>query len=548
MSKSKFQWGSPLLMGDNTTPGLQLPPEIKAVMPDIFKACRDFGLDFYPTIVQMLTYDEISEVAAYGGFPVRFPHWKWGMEYNELQQGYEHGMHRIYEMVVNTCPCYIYCLDSNTLVDNVTVIAHALGHNDFFKNNTFFEKTSQNMMNELANHGTRVRKYMARWGKERVTEFLDHVLRIETLIDPANAWVQKEFKEPVIRDKREYHFPHRLKVKDGHEYMDDYINPKEWTEEQQEDIRRAEVAKEIGILKEPTKDILRFIRDHAPLLPWQADIVDMVYEEEMYFSPQRPTKMANEGWASYIDFNIMSRKGFVNLGQPNIDSYNAKTGETTQIPQCGIVNYAIHKMGVLGGKYSMNPYKLGFCLFMDIEERWNKGQFGREYDDCDNLVEKANWDKNVGKGHEKVLEVRKYYNDFTMISEFFTAEFCNKYEFFEWEHRPNGEYVLLSRDHKKIRKSLMMNYLNGGLPDIRLVDDNHLNSGSLFLQHQHDGRPLYGKYTRDVLLSLRRLWGANKEVSLATKNSDGQEVVLHTHGPDTVEITNRTDYEKVHSL
>ena len=530
MSKSKFQWGSPLLMGDNTTPGLQLPEEIRNIIPTTFKAVRDFGLDFYPTVIQMLTYDEISEVAAYGGFPVRFPHWKWGMEYNELQQGYEHGMHRIYEMVVNTNPCYIYCLDSNTLVDNVTVIAHALGHNDFFKNNVFFEKTSQNMMNELANHGTRVRKYMQRWGKEKVIEFLDHVLRIETLIDPANAWEQKEFKEPVIRDKREYRHPRRLQLREGHEYMEPYINPKEWTDEQHEDIHREEVAKEIGILKEPTKDIMRFIRDNAPLQPWQADIVDMIYQEEMYFSPQRPTKMMNEGWASYIDFNIMARKGLVGLGQEKHDM--------------GIVDYAKHKMGVLGGKYSMNPYKLGFCLFMDIEERWDKGKFGKEYDECRDIREKEEWDKKLGLGHEKVLQVRKYYNDFTAISEFFTAEFCDKYEFFEWEHRPNGEYVLISRDYKKIRKSLMMDYMNGGLPDIRLEDDNLLNRGHLFLQHQWNGIPLYGKYTRDVLLSLRRLWGGNREVVIATKNNDNQEIVLHTHGPDVVEITTRSDYEK----
>ena len=542
MSKNKFQWGSPLLMGDNTTPGLQLPEEIKKIIPDIFKAVRDFGLDFYPTVVQMLTYDEISEVAAYGGFPVRFPHWKWGMEYNELQQGYEHGMHRIYEMVVNTNPCYIYCLDSNTLVYNVTVIAHALGHNDFFKNNTFFEKTSQNMMNELANHGTRVRKYMARWGKERVIEFLDHVLRIETLIDPANAWEHKEFTEPVIKDKREYKHPRRLQIKEGHEYMEPYVNPPEWRTEQLEDIRRDEVAKEIGILKEPTKDILRFIRDNAPLLPWQADIVDMIYQEEMYFSPQRPTKMANEGWASYIDFNIMARRGFVGLGQ----EWTNKDGNKIHGHDMGIVEYAKHKMGVLGGKYSMNPYKLGFCLFMDIEERWNKGQFGKEYDECTNLVEKANWDKKLGLGHEKVLEVRKYYNDFTMISEFFTAEFCDKYEFFEWEHHPNGEYVLVSRDHRKIRKALMMDYMNGGLPDIRLMDDNHLNRGNLFLQHQWGGLPLYGKYTRDVLLSLRKLWGGNREVALATKTIDGQEVVFHTHSSDMVELTARDDYEKAY--
>ena len=129
---SKFFRGSSLLLGDSTVPGVQLPSELKKIMPDIFKAVKDFGCDFYPTVVQMLTYDEISEVASYGGFPVRYPHWKWGMEYESLQKGYEHGMHRIYEMVINTNPCYIYCLDSNTLVDNVTVIAHALGHNDFF--------------------------------------------------------------------------------------------------------------------------------------------------------------------------------------------------------------------------------------------------------------------------------------------------------------------------------------------------------------------------------------------------------------------------------
>jgi spore cortex formation protein SpoVR/YcgB (stage V sporulation) len=33
----------------------------------------------------------------------------------------------ISEMVINTNPCVIYCLDSNTLVDNIDVIAHALG-------------------------------------------------------------------------------------------------------------------------------------------------------------------------------------------------------------------------------------------------------------------------------------------------------------------------------------------------------------------------------------------------------------------------------------
>ena len=104
----KFMYGSSILQGSATTPGVSIPHELKVLIPDILKACTDFGLDFYPTVVQMLTYDEISEVAAYGGFPVRYPHWRWGMEYEELQRGYMYGMHRIYEMVLNTNPCYIY--------------------------------------------------------------------------------------------------------------------------------------------------------------------------------------------------------------------------------------------------------------------------------------------------------------------------------------------------------------------------------------------------------------------------------------------------------
>ncbi|MCK9458387.1 MAG: SpoVR family protein [Proteobacteria bacterium] len=528
---SKMMRGSPILMGDSTIPGVVLPKELQNVIPNIMKAATDFGLVYYPTVVQMLTYDEISEVASYGGFPVRYPHWRWGMEYNELQQGYEHGLHRIYEMVVNSNPCYIYCLDSNTLVDNVTVVAHALGHNDFFKNNVYFSPTSQNMMNELANHGTRIRKYMQRWGKEKVTEFLDHVLRITTLVDPASAWEQRKFKDPIKQDVRHYHHPKHLPVQEGHDYMEPWLNPEEWMKEQRKRLEKREVAEELNIFKEPTKDILRYIRDYAPLQPWQSDIVAMIYEEEIYFSPQRPTKMLNEGWASFVDFNLMAVQGFVSLGQSEHDN--------------GIVEYAIHKMGVLGGKYSMNPYKLGFCIFQDIEERWNKGQFGPLYDECRDIKQREDWDEKLGLGHDKVLEVRKFYNDFTAISEFFTEDFCNKYEFFEWEHRPNGEYVIKSRDYKKIKKKLIGDYLNGGLPDVRLADPNHLNRGHMLLQHQWDGYPLYPSYAKDTILSLRRLWGLNREVILATRDKDGEELIYVTRSPDTVVAVNRQEYDKI---
>ena len=37
---------------------------------------------------------------------------------------------------------------------------------------------------------------MARYGKEKVTEFIDCILKIDTLIDPAKAWENKTIKDP----------------------------------------------------------------------------------------------------------------------------------------------------------------------------------------------------------------------------------------------------------------------------------------------------------------------------------------------------------------
>lgn len=516
-SVSTLYYGSPILMGDNTIPGIPIPKEIRAAIPHIFKVCKDFGLDYYETVVEFLTYDEISEVAAYGGFPVRYPHWQWGMEYEELSKGYEFGQHRIFEMVVNTNPCYIYCLDSNTYTDNITVIAHALGHNDFFKNNIWFHPTSQNMMNEFGNHRSRIMRYMQRWGRENVSQFIDLCLSLETLIDPSQAWRKRPYVEPVTHDTRNFKFPRRLKVGE-HDYMESWINKQDFIELEKDRINEEELRNDLGIYEDKTKDIMGFLRDNAPMKPWQQDVFAMLYEEAMYFQPQRLTKMANEGWASYTDFSIMAR-----LGMPN----------------CGIVEYADHKARVLGGKQSQNPYKLGFELFLYIEDKWNKGRFGFDYEMCEDNQTKEKWDKQLGLGHEKVFDVRANYNDAMMLAEFFDQEFCDKYQFYEWKKFPSSEpgieseYKIVSRDAKKIKKMLMQRYLNGGLPDVRLVDHNGRNKGIMVLEHQWDGRMLLPKYTTETIKSAAKIW--QHPVVLITKSKHEDEILYYAE-PDSSQV------------
>tara|TARA_Y100000034_G_scaffold117749_1_gene157582 strand:+ start:29134 stop:30729 length:1596 start_codon:yes stop_codon:yes gene_type:complete len=526
---SKMLQGTPILHGDNTIPGVPIPREIQELMPTIVEELDKWGLDYYPPIIEMLEYDQMSEVAAYGGFPVRYPHWKWGMEYDELARGYEFGYSKIYEMVVNTSPyCYIYCLHSNDLIDNVTVIIHALGHSDFFKNNIFFEPTDGNMMNQLADNGARIRKYMARWGKDRVTKFIDHVLRISTLIDPFKAWDSRKINEVVVRDTREVHHPRRLRVDSP--YMEDWINTKEWLEAEKERISKADIRSQLDIFGKPVRDIFGFIKDYADFKPWQQDIISILYDETMYFSPQGATKMLNEGWASMVDYKLGACEGLVALGQKAKDM--------------GIIHYAKHKMGVLGGKYSQNPYKLGFELLSDIEERWDKGMFGPEWEECDDIKRREDWDKKLGLGKKKIFEVRANYNDYTALLEFFTPEFCEKMEYYETKWFPTGETKIDGREFKAIKSRLLQRYLNRGLPDIRLVDPNHRNNGWLLMQHFWDDRPLYDPYCREAITSLYALWGDT--VLLETRTMDGDEIIFVCEGEDIkkdVVVLSREEYE-----
>lgn len=529
MASLRSLMGSSLLVGDSTVPGATLPKKLKNQLPKIFQGVRDYGCDFYPAVVEVLRDDEISEIAAYYGFPVRYPHWKFGMEYEELQRGYDIGSRRISELVINTSPCYIYCLSSNTFVDNIMVVAHALGHNDFFKNNVYFSHTDTGMMNKMANNGMRIRKYMARWGKERVMEFIDHVLRLENLIDPVKT-KRKHKRKVEFKDKRKYHHSRRFKVDSERDYMEDWINTEAWKEKERKRIKQVEISEQLELFASPSRDILGYLRDNAPLKPWQADIIFMLHEEAEYFSPQIRTKMMNEGWASKIDYEVLACNGMAALGQDGED--------------CGIVEYAKARMMVMGGKYSLNPYKLGFQLFQDIEERWNKGKFGTEWEECDNLKEKEDWDKKLGLGKEKIFEVRKCYDDFMAISEFFTEEFCNKNEFFEWEKTPQGEYVIISKDYKQIKKKLLRSYLNGGQPHIRLVDPNHRGRGIFLLEHTWDGRPLHEPYARAVMVSICNIW--KNSVLLTTRDGDNQEIVYICDlgsSENNVQVMPREEYE-----
>src|SRR5271156_4786281 len=127
-----------------------LPAYLREEQSRIERLAADAGLDFFPVVFEILSYDQMNEIAAYGGFPNRFPHWRYGMEYERLAKSYEYGLSKIYEMVMNNNPSYAYLLEGNSLTDQKLVMCHVFGHVDFFKNNFAFRATDLDAVEHIA--------------------------------------------------------------------------------------------------------------------------------------------------------------------------------------------------------------------------------------------------------------------------------------------------------------------------------------------------------------------------------------------------------------
>jgi stage V sporulation protein R len=366
------------------------------------------------------------------------------------------------------------------------------------------------MMDEMANHGVRIRRYVDRQGLEKVEDFIDICLSLENLIDYHSPFIiRRRKKSDEEREKeRESLQPLRLKSKS---YMEDYINPPDYLESERMRIL-SKIEEQAHFPEEPERDLLMFLIENAPLERWQRDVLSMFREEAYYFAPQGMTKIMNEGWASYWHSTIMTQKAL-------------KDHE--------LIDYADHhSMTMGGGPGSLNPYKIGIELFRDIEERWNKGRFGKEWDECTDAQKKRDWDLKSGLGRQKIFEVRKIYNDVTFIDEFLTPDFCAEHQLFTFEYnRQTNEYEIASREFKAIKEKLLFSLSNFGQPYVYLEDANYKNRGELFLVHRYEGVPLKLDIAKDTLGNLVKIWG--RPVNLQTVVD--RRVKLFTHNGSKVE-------------
>ena len=321
------------------------------------------GLEPYPVRYWVVDHDEMNELIAYGGFQRRYPHWRWGMNYERQQKQDRHGLGKAFEIVNNDDPSHAFLQESNTTADQKAVITHVEAHADFFANNEWFGlyadrgEDGPNAAARLERNADRIAAIVERpdVDREDVERLIDAVSTLEDTIDqhsPIDA--ARTADEPDVAADVAEETPDDAAAIEAQidelglsEAVKSEVFDEAWLDEHAAGVEP----------DDPRADVLAFVRDHGKRYdaetgravdrePWETTVIDALREEAYYFAGQKQTKVLNEGWATYWESLMMGGEGFAGPDE--------------------FLTYADHMSRVLGSP-GLNPYKLGFELWTHVE-------------------------------------------------------------------------------------------------------------------------------------------------------------------------------------
>ena len=326
------------------------------------------GLEPYPVRYWVVDHDEMNELIAYEGFQRRYPHWRWGMNYERQRKTDRHGLGKAFEIVNNDDPAHAFLQESNTAADGKAVITHVEAHADFFANNSWFglyadrSADGPNAVARLERNADRIAAITGRPGVDRdeVERLIDAVSTLSDAIDqhsPVDA-VRGDDASASNRDGDDREaggdgpraeILARIDELGLSESVRRDVFDDEWLDDREDDV-------DVDV-DEPRPDVLAFLRDHGKRYdpetgkavdrePWETTVIDALREEAYYFAGQKGTKVMNEGWATFWESIMMGGEGFAGPDE--------------------FLTYADHMARVLGSP-GLNPYKLGFELWTHVE-------------------------------------------------------------------------------------------------------------------------------------------------------------------------------------
>lgn len=474
--------------------------ELERAIDKLGETAIRLGLNSPAVQFEVVPARVMYEMAAYY-FPNRFPHWTHGRDYFLQKSRYDHGLSKIYEQVVNTDPPLAYLMETNKLIEQKLVIAHVLGHVDFFGRNIYFRESNRHMDVSARAHAELVTRLEQEQGFEAVEQTLDCALSIAHHVDPAASFFRQKNPEEYDRER---------------------LQPSEPPVSEYDDIwhltgrKRQVTTKERKIPPEPQRDILLFLAEQSRYLEdWQRTILHLVRAEWMYFFPFMRTKVMNEGYASFWHERILE-----NSQLTAAEHFEFRRMHTDAISA--------------GHRFTINPYLVGYKIWRDIERRWEEPTEERTW--YDEPVKRSG-----GEGLKKVFEVASGHRDAGFVRTFLTEELVKELDLYSYKFEGDaegkeGEWVVQSTDWQKVRDSLANELTSLDKPAILVVDGDYHHKGELLLSHDFEGdrQPLDLDYAGRTLRLIYRLWG--RSVHLETK-TERQSLILRCEDGKEVAVT-----------
>jgi stage V sporulation protein R len=299
--------------------------ELKRYDDKICKIAESYGLDWFPILYEVCDYFEMIGHMSYSGLPSHYPHWSYGKSFERTHQLYNAGMEGLpYELIINSNPSIAYLMRQNPMALQVLIMAHCVGHSDFFKNNRTFKGTQPDVIIPRI-----------RGAKRRVQAYIEDpsigIEKVEKIIDAAHSirfQTERIGRARISHEEQKENYLKRIKDDEDKRWIDFVLD------------------------RVPFKvdyDILGFIIEHGKHLDdWERDVLNIIRNESLYFIPQIRTKILNEGWASFWHHKILNE---------------------LELPQDYHIHFMkSHNQVIRPHPGRVNPYNVGFYLFQRIEK------------------------------------------------------------------------------------------------------------------------------------------------------------------------------------
>ncbi|MBR9792883.1 MAG: SpoVR family protein [Gammaproteobacteria bacterium] len=469
---------------------------------EIDRIAKEYKLDIYPNQIEVITAEQMMDAYASIGMPINYTHWSFGKKFIQNEQQYRRGqMGLAYEIVINSNPCIAYLMEENTITMQALVMAHACyGHNSFFKGNYLFQTwtDASSIIDYLVFAKNYIAKCEQKYGYEEVEQTLDscHALM--------NFGVDR-YKRPQKLSLQE----EKSRQKQRAKYLQSQVNELWRT---LPDSKEKNQPKAMRFPAEPQENLLYFIEKNAPLLePWQREIVRIVRKVSQYFYPQKQTQVMNEGWACFWHYHILNKlydEGLV-TDRFMLEFLHSHTSVVTQ-PDYNSPYYS-----------GINPYALGFNMFMDIKRICQ-----------DPTEEDRYWFPDIaGKDWLETVHFAMHnFKDESFISQFLSPKVMRDFKLFAVEDDSDKPYVSVSaihdeRGYRAIREKLSAQYNLSNLePNIQVYNVDVRGDRSLTLRYvPQNGIPLADSKD-EVMRHLHRLW--KFDVKLEQIQDDGEPAVI----------------------